>query len=70
MKANVFTSILFLIAALCLLVCFVLYAISGHWLLAAIYMVGSSANGISAYLYFKQWLYMRQLLREINKDDE
>ena len=70
MKIDLITAILTAVAAVCFLVCFVAYVISGHWLLAALYMTVAGIDGASAFLSFHRWLIMRQLMREIDSEDE
>ena len=67
MKSNLVSAILFIIAMFCFLITAILYAISGHWLLVAIYLTATSIDGINACLQFKMWLRMRRLMKEVSE---
>ena len=67
MKADLICMILTIVAMLCFLACAILYAISGHWLIAALYMTCTGLDGINAFLYLKRWLKLRRLMKECNE---
>ena len=70
MKENLFCSIMLAIAVLLFLVLAVMYAISGHWLLAALYMTMISVDGYMAYRHFTLWLNIRRMIRNSKSDTE
>ena len=67
MKTDGVCMFLMIVAMLCFLTCAILYAISGHWLIAALYMTCTSIEGLNAFLYLKRWLRVRQLMKECNE---
>lgn len=70
MKENLICSILLAIAVLCFIVLAVSYAISGHWILAALYMTVVSLEGYAAYRHFTLWLNIRRMIRNSKSDTE
>ena len=67
MKADLICMILMIVAMLCFLTCAILYAISGHWLIAALYMACTGIDGLNAFFYLKRWLRVRQLMDEFKE---
>ncbi len=65
MKENLICAILMVIAMACFIAAAILYAISGHWVIAVLYMVCVSLDGITAYRHFTLWWKMRKTLKEI-----
>ena len=70
MKENLFWAIFNAIVLVMVMVFVITYAISGHWILAVLYMVLASAEGYNAYRHFTLWLNIRRMIRNSKPDIE
>lgn len=63
MKSQLINSICFIVACLCFLTLAIIYACTNHWLIAVLYMVCVSTDGLNAYFHFRHWYTCRRLMR-------
>jgi DMSO reductase anchor subunit len=60
-------AILWVIAAICFLLCAITNFAAGAYATAILYMVTFSIDGLSTIFYFIQWYRLRKLIKEIKK---
>ena len=59
-------TILWLIAAICFLVCAIFGFAVGSYYIAVMYMALFSVDGLNAILSFRQWYRVRKMMKDIN----